>query len=326
MNKSLTRRTVAAALATATLSVLPVPAALATPSPVITGNAPSLHPEGIAYDPYRRAFLVGSVRHGTVSVVRRNGSVSTLVRDPALVSAIGIHVDARRGRLLVANADPGAGTRSSPRTQQRLAGVGIYDLSTGHRIRYVDLAAVASDGGRHLANDIAVAPDGTAYVTDSFAPIVYRVPVGGAASVFVRDVRLSSDSYGANGIVWRSGRLIIGKYDDGTLWSVSTRNAATLRQVPLDRRLPAPDGLTLRPNGALTVVNNTLSPSGANVVLTVRLFANGRRGSVVREQRSPEPVPTTAAIGPLGHPYVLSGRLDLLFAGTPSDTFTVRRF
>jgi hypothetical protein len=46
---------------------------------VVDGTAPALHPEGVAWDPGRRAFLVGSVRHGTISVVGPGGRVTTLV-------------------------------------------------------------------------------------------------------------------------------------------------------------------------------------------------------------------------------------------------------
>lgn len=331
MSTSLTRRAAVGALAALVVTGLPLPAASSATHPsghggqLITGRAPSLHPEGIAYDPTRKAFLVSSVRHGTVSVVRPNGTVRTLVKDPALVSTLGIHVDARRGRLLVTNADIGLGTRTSPTTRERLAGLAVYDLRTGRRIRYVDLAKTAADGGRHLANDIALAPDGTAYVTDSFAPIVYRVPVGGRAKVFVRDRRLASQGFGANGITWLGGRLVISRYDNGTLWRVSAKGPAKLQPVRLVRRLPGADGLTVKPNGTLLVVTNKASAPGEDAVFTLRSVDGWRSAKVVRRQVSPERTPTTAALA-WGRPYVLSGRIDLLLAGTTTDVFTIRRF
>ncbi|REE96992.1 hypothetical protein [Thermomonospora umbrina] len=329
MSSLLSRRSAAGALAVLTLVALPLPSAAAShdvPGDLITGHAPSLHPEDIAYDPTRRAFIVGSLRHGTVSVVRPDGSVRTLVNDPALVSSVGIHVDARRGRLLVANSDIGVSTKSSPQTQERLAGLGVYDLRTGRRLHYVDLGAVAGDGARHLANDIAVAPDGTAYVTDSFAPVVYRVPLRGRAGVFVRDPRLAPEGFGANGIVWQAGGLVFSRYDNGTLWRVSARNPSTLRRVAMELTLPGADGLTVRPDGALLVVTNALDGKGVDAVFTLRPSKGWRRATVVLRQDSPEPAPTTAAIGSDGRPYVLSGRIDLLLGGRPGDLFTIRRF
>ena len=63
------------------------------------------------------------------------------------------------------------------------AGLAVYDLETGERVRYTDLDAVVTDDAAHTANDVAVAPDGTAYVTDPVAGIVYEVEPDGDASV-----------------------------------------------------------------------------------------------------------------------------------------------
>jgi len=101
--------------------------------PVIRGTAPALHPEGFAWDPTRGAFLVGSVKHGTVSVVRPDGSTRTLVSDPHLDSTFGVHVDVRRGRFLVAYADLGLGDRTGG-----ASGIGIFDLRTGRTLRLID--------------------------------------------------------------------------------------------------------------------------------------------------------------------------------------------
>ncbi|RFU43473.1 hypothetical protein DZF91_00970 [Actinomadura logoneensis] len=304
----------------------------------VQGHAASLHPEGVAWDPTRGTFLVGSLRHGTVSVVRRDGTVRTLVDDPALVSTTGIRVDAPRRRLLVANADPGVGVKTSPATAKHLAGVGIYDLRTGRRVRYVDLAKVAGDGGEHFGNDMAVAPDGTFYVTDSFAPIVYRVPVRGRATVLVRDGRLAGGGgFGANGIVWQRNHLIVGNYTTGRLYRVpvgpkpSARSGAAgqgMREVRLaGGPLVGADGIASRPDGSLIVVTNKVASAGADAVFTVRPSRAWGSAAVVRAV-SPwaDPAPTAVAVTPGGRAYVLSGRLDVLFGGSTTDAFTLRRF
>ena len=49
--------------------------------------------------------------------------------------------------------------------------MGVYNLTTGERIAMVDLAAAVDDppdDARFFANDVAVADDGAAYVTDTF--------------------------------------------------------------------------------------------------------------------------------------------------------------
>lgn len=298
---------------------------------VIWAHAPNLIPESVAYDPTRSAFLVSSLTHGTVSVACRDGSVMTLVSDPRLVSTIGVKVDAPRSRLLVANSDPGTVERSSPTTAFHLAGLGIYDLATGRRLHYVDLAAVAADAARHFANDITIGPDGTAYVTDVVAPIIYRIGLTGRASVLVRDSRLASPTFGLNGLVWlpglwdRVGYLLVGKSDDGNLFRVPLRQPSTLLPVQLSSPLVGFDGMLRRPDGTLLVATNRSGfPDATNAVNVVR-SNDGWRTAWITTIAWPDPTPTSVTATRRGD-YVLSGRLDLFLAGSNFDTFTLRRF
>ncbi|MFI9326459.1 hypothetical protein ACIGZJ_02815 [Kitasatospora sp. NPDC052868] len=335
------RRALLAAAAAAVLlgTAGSLPAAAAGPGAgsgrapaVIEGRAPRLTPEGASWDQDRRRFLVGSMERGTVSVVRPDGSVRTLVDDPGrLVQVAGLHVDAARGRVLLANLDNGAGARSTPATTGRTAGVGAYDLETGRRIFYTDLAAVAGDGGPHAANDLAFGPDGTAYVTDSFAPIVYRVGVDGAASVLVRDDRLAPKpgGYGLNGIVYRDGRLVLGTWEDGTLWQLPVHRPEGLRRIEVlggdAGALVHLDGLLGRPDGGIAGVTNDFGGTGRDAEVELRSDDHWRTARLTAVRPSADRVPTALTPGPGGSTYQLSGRLDLLIAGTPADTFTLRR-
>ncbi|WP_052389965.1 SMP-30/gluconolactonase/LRE family protein [Streptomyces sp. NRRL B-24484] len=321
----------ALAAAVAAGPALPAAAAPAHHRPAaITGTADTLHPEGATWDAAHGRFLVSSLRHGTVSAVRADGSVTTLVDDPAvLVSAVGIHVDAARNRVLVANGDPGVSVRTAPGGSGRIAGIGAYDLTTGRRLFYTDLAAVAADGGSHLANDLVVGPDGTAYVTDSFAPIVYRVAPDGAAGVLVRDSRLAAPQggFGLNGIVRQGRTLLVGKYDDGTLWRLPIDHPQQLAEIPVTgpaNALTGLDGLLLRPDGTLQGITNRLGGTGATTRVDLR-SADGWRTARTTVHPLTDPAPTVLTPGPAGSVYVLDGRLDLLFAGTPVDTFTLHR-
>ena len=320
MQKSL----IAVALGAA-LVLAPAAPAAAHP-PVITGHSASLHPEGVAYDPYRDGFLVTSLKHGTVSTVDRHGRTRVLVGDPGLISTIGVHVDAARDRVLVAGSDNGVGDRTGPATAGRTAQLGIYSLSTGARLSLVDLAAVGGDGG-HFANDIAVAPDGTAYVTDSAAGIVYRVTTSGNAEVLVRDTRLSSpDGNGANGIVLHDGVLIVGNFSAGTLWRVPLTAPADVRQVRVAESLVGVDGLTLEPDGTILAVTNSLGGGPAARVRELRPSRDWTSATVVESRAWPDNAPTTAAVRH-GAVYVLDGEMDVLLSGAgTSDEFTLRRF
>lgn len=297
---------------------LPAQAGAARCPDLIAGMAPLLHPEGVAYSPARHRFLVGSVTHGTVSVVQPDGSVRTLVEDPELITTMGLAVDARRGRLLVVNGDVGIGERSTPETVRRVAGLGIFDERTGHRIAYHDLGAL-DPTREHFGNDVAIAPDGTAFVTDSFSGAIYRVPVHGAPSVLIRDDRLVPvvRGNGANGIVLHpKGFLLIAHSSGRALYKLA---AGQLTQVAIAEAIGAPDGLLLEGDGRLHAIDNT----AANRVLTLRSTDNWTTARLVASQPWPDPAPTTMARGDCGI-YVLSGRLDQL-PPVGSDQFLLRR-
>ncbi|MFL6076772.1 MAG: SMP-30/gluconolactonase/LRE family protein [Mycobacteriales bacterium] len=300
------------------------PAGSGRPAPVIEASAPSLHPEGVAWDPTRRAFLVSSVRHGTVSVVRTDGSVRTLASDPVMVSTFGVHVDAARHRFLVAYGDIGHGERSGPDTLDKVSGVGIFDLATGRPLHLVDLAI---GPGNHAANDLTVDRWGNAYVTDPASDTVYRIDTAGHASVLVSDPRLASPSIGLNGIVWDpAGFLLIVRYSDGTLFRVPLRDPAAFTPVQLERPLVGGDGMALRPDGDLVVVTNSLGSPGPDAVTVLRSRGGAWQAAHVVSRVEPWPgtSPTTVAVTPYGD-YAVSGRLELLLTGTTSDQFTLRR-
>jgi sugar lactone lactonase YvrE len=284
---------------------------------LVTGSAPRLHPEGVAYSPALDRFLVGSVTHGTVSVVQPGGSVRTLVDDPVLITTMGLAVDARRGRLLVVNGDVGISEHSTPDTIRRTAGLGIYDLRTGHRIAYHDLGALDPDR-EHFGNDVAIAKDGTAFVTDSFNGAVYRVPVHGRPNILIRDDRLTpaGRGNGANGIVLHpNGSLLIAHSSGHAVYKLVD---GQLTQVTVDQEIGAPDGLLLNSNGALHAIDNT----SANRVVTLDSTDDWTTARLTDSQSWPDPAPTTMARGRCGI-YVLSGRLDQLPNG--SDEFLLRK-
>ncbi|MQS11713.1 SMP-30/gluconolactonase/LRE family protein [Streptomyces kaniharaensis] len=333
-NRSVRRALIATATALllGTVGALPAAANTGCAPAVITGHAASLVPESAVWDPAHHRFLLGSLRHGTVSAVRTDGSVRTLVDDPGtLLEVAGLRVDAARGRVLVTNLDNGLGERSSTATNGRIAGIGAYDLETGRRLFYVDLAAVAGDGGPHLANDIAIGPDGTAYVTDSFAPIVYRVGADGSASVLVHDDRLTPrpGGYGLNGIVHRDGRLVVGKWDDGTLWQIPLHHPADLRRVEVTGAdggaLLHLDGLLGRPDGSIAGITNAFFGAGRDAEVELRSDDHWRTARLAAVRPSADPTPTAVTAGPGGSLYQLSGGLPDAFAGHPTDTFTLRR-
>lgn len=266
------------------------PAAAQTLPDTILVREPGLHPEGVAWDAPRDRFLVSSVTTGRITEVRDDGSQRVVVEDPELRAAIGIHLDRRGDRLLVANSDLSAVQGEA----RGLAKLGIYDLESGERLLMVDLGGLRP-GSRHFANDVAVGPDGTAYVTDSFTPVIYEVSPEGDVAVLVEDPDLGASGFGLNGI---------DHHPDGYLLAAVAGRRALVK-VPLDApweltdvQLPEPfaaDGLVLRDDGDLVAVAVAGEGSGAeNEALVLRSDDGWSSARVVA--RAPAPGATTAAV------------------------------
>ncbi|KES06220.1 hypothetical protein BU52_15925 [Streptomyces toyocaensis] len=305
----------------------------------IQGTGHAIHPEGFAWDPTRNAFLIGSLRYGTISVVGADGIPRTLVDDPSLIATGGIRVDPARNRLLATYGDVYAGPNallsvgSSPQTRGRYAGVAIFDLTTGALKKRVDLSR---SPGLHLANDLVLDPAGNAYVTDSFTGKIFKVTKSGTASTFAYDEKIDAGydsagmpNVGVNGIVYHpAGFLITVRYDTGRLFRIPLRAPGDVTEIKLDRRIPGTDGMALGADGTLYAATNTIRSDGVDALFRLRSDDGWKSARVVSEQASPEAAPTTMALTPSGD-YVLSSNVDVLFrsGGTETrDGFVLRRY
>ncbi|SFP72082.1 SMP-30/gluconolactonase/LRE family protein [Hymenobacter arizonensis] len=223
-----------------------------------------LYPEGVQYDAPNSRFLVTSLTTGRVGQVKDDGTYSTAFPDePRLVSAIGMLLDAPRNRVLVAISDPGANQqRSTAATQGRLARLAIFNNANAAAApTIVELGSLRPALG-HFANDVAVDAQGNAYVTDSFANIIYKVDAQtNTPTVFLEDAtRLApptGGAFGFNGIVFHpDGYLLVAKSDNGAIYKVPLNNPAGFTQVTTTQNLTAADGMLLQDNNTLQVVSN----------------------------------------------------------------------
>ena len=294
----------------------------------VTAQAVELYPEGVAWDPFRRAFLVGSARFGSVSVVTPEGAVTELVPSLGLVSTLGIRVDRRRRRGLVAFSDFWIRQRIDP-GRPPWSGVAVFDLATGDLVRVVDVDPGAA---RTFANDLALDHAGNAYVTNSVSATIVRLDPAGRVTPFLTDARFEAAIVGANGIVFHpAGFLLVARYDTGALFKVPLRGPERMTEVELSQPLVGTDGMAMSPAGDLVVVTNSIGaavgvPGGVDAVSVVR-SRNGWRSAAIRHRAEPWPVagPTTVALTPSGA-YVMSGQVGTLLTGSGVATdFTIRR-
>ncbi|SES02118.1 hypothetical protein SAMN05216188_119150 [Lentzea xinjiangensis] len=151
---------IAASLAVSSVGAAPAQAEPCGFPGVLRPGAANLFPEGAAWDPSRRALLVGSFASPTspvptISAVGRDGEPWTIVSDPEVRGFFGLEVDERRARIVAVAGNPAAAERF---------GLAVYDLHTGEREQLITLSGEPT--GAQSVNDVAIGPDGTAFVTD----------------------------------------------------------------------------------------------------------------------------------------------------------------
>jgi len=278
-------------------------------TPLVVQHA-GLYPETLVYDAKRDKFLLGSFREGAVYEVDSAGGAVRIVADPRLCSVLGIAIDAERNRLWAVNSDLGACSRPSEAGPKRLAGVGIYDLSSGAPLLYADLAPLLA--GPHLLNGIALDGAGNAYISDSFSPALYKVDAAGRPSLFLQSEQFSGEGINLNGLVVHpDGYLLVVKKSDGALFKVPLDEPARFSRVVIAERFVGGDGLVLAGKTELLVVSNQVPQQTANSAYA--LSSDDAWASAAL--RAVEPLgnayPTTAVLRG-GALYVVQSQLDEL--------------
>jgi hypothetical protein len=247
--------------------------------------------EGIAFDPVSRRFFVGADERGLIGIGLDGKSAPFASRD-GLRQQLGLKVDAKRRLLWVVNGRyPDATYTDENRPADAgTGGVRAYHLDTGALVTAVEVderpALV------HGFNDMALAADGTVYVTDSNTSAVYRLAPGGRTlELVLRDPGISFP----NGIVMTAdGRSLYVAHTEGISLVDPGTGARTLLPAA-DGCVHGIDGLLLK-DGVLYGVQN--SPYLHRVVAAA-LAPDGRSiGKVwtVNSRTPAEYIQTTAAI------------------------------
>lgn len=313
----LARRAVVVAVLAATTGALAAAAPVAAQpdaqrSYVLPGAR--VFPEGI--DVIGGKFYVTSTSDGSIlrGDLRLSRAERFIAADEGQFGAVGIRATA--DRLLVAGGPSGTVT--------------VYDRSSGERV-----ARFSNGGGAGtFINDVAVAPNGDAYITDSVRPVVYRIPAAalrqrraGAQDLPVfRHLRRTvftyvAGAFNANGIVVTAdGRsLLVVNAETGRLYRIRVGSGAVSRVQVTGGALTGGDGLVLLDSNVLYVVRNAL-----NRITEIQLSPDHAKGRVVSTTTSPSfDFPTTAAVAG-DRLLVVNSQFDALLAGQdPTRPFTV---
>lgn len=251
-----------------------------------------LFPEGVEYDSVNGRFLVSSTSEGTVYVVADDGTLTPLVEDERIPASLGLEVDEEGSRLLVAATD-----------QQREGYLGIYDLTTGENLAWVDFAPLMPTDPEHFVNDVAVDSQGNAYVTDSYAGVIYRVDPQSNASVFLEDASFSTQ-FTLNGIAYNAegDYLVAVRVPD--LIKIPLDNPAAFTTVQFDTPLVGADGIAFLDERTLVVVTN--NPAHVYRLESDDEFASARATGMYEPGNV---FPTTVTVRD-GVPYVLYAQLN----------------
>jgi sugar lactone lactonase YvrE len=281
----------------------------------------SLHPEGIEWDAENGRFLTGSFTEGTVFEIAEDGTVTPFIEDEDLILSLGIHIDRATNRLLVTNT-----VESEDPDVPGLAQLGIYDLNSGERLHLVDLSPL-TEALHHLANDVTTDAAGNAYVTDSFAPVIYQVTPTGEASIFAENEAFASATFGLNGIEYHpDGYLLVALTEPGALFKIPLHDPEAITQVELDEAFSL-DGIVLHPDGQLIVVASTVSESGDVKGEVLALESDDDWASATITNRASSDVERSPASITLRDetPYIIYSHFNELFSGQSVDAFEIER-
>jgi sugar lactone lactonase YvrE len=293
-----------------------------------------LYPEGISFDEQQNLFYVSSVGRGEIWRVDRQGNAELFARHPDIASTIGLQVDNDTHRLLVCVSDPGLSEQSQSENVGIIAGLAVFDLPSGKRLAYHDLASVAGAGG-HFANDVTVDEQGNIYVTDSFSPVIYRIADNGSIDVIAQypQLQVSPGQFGLNGIVYHSdGFLIVAHHASGKLYRIDIDNPELAIEISRsgmseEWQITGLDGLLLIDSTTLAAVNNDSSERHHGNVVYQLVSDDGwlsYRVDAAMPTTNTFPTTLTQAGDDL---FVLHSQLPVLFSGnaSPARTFDIEK-
>jgi hypothetical protein len=244
-------------------------------------NEPDFFPEAMTYDRGSRRFLIGSLhKRKVVAVDEISGRAADYAtfREAGFFSVLGLEADNVRGALYVLSAGDVTmqGYTSEADGQSFLHRL---QLSSGRQVTRLSPPPAA---GGHLLNDLVQAPDGTLYMTDSKAGVLYRWRPGTKA---IEPFATIGAYVYPNGITWSGdGRALyvahlegLSRVDLRTRVVVPIGHPASLTLVGIDGLATYRGDLVAVQNGLprlSRVVRLRLTPDGLNVRALDVLDAN----------------------------------------------------
>jgi sugar lactone lactonase YvrE len=254
----------------------PIPKRDADARPIYVIPGKCVLPESVAV--YAGKYYTGGVCSGKIyrgDLTKRRAAVF-VPAGPNPVSVGGIEATATR--LIVANAGSGFAK--------------VYNRFTGQRVaRFWN----GSEPGESIVNDVAVAPNGDAYLTEYRLSKIYRIPANGIAQhqpgvqklpvwLNLRGTAFPVRDGSANGIAATpDGRfLIVTHFSAGELYRIRISDQHVSKIRLHGKHLAGPDGIVLSNADVLYVVE-----AHKQRIAEIRLSDHYDRGRVVSRTTSP---------------------------------------
>jgi hypothetical protein len=189
-------------------------------------------------------LYAGSFNLGGVTKVAPGGKAEQFIKPGAggSRSVLGVLADEKSNTLYVCSND--------------ITGFGVPGPgdTKGAWLKTFDLTSGAPKGSfalteKSLCNDIAVGPDGTAYISDSLTPVVYSLKPGGTAlEVWATDPMLgpAKDGVGLDGIAFGSdGNLYVTTFIPAALFRIAVKDgrAGAITALKTSRPLDHADAM-----------------------------------------------------------------------------------
>ena len=286
---------------------VPGPVANTTVELVVSDDA--VFPEGIAYDDATDRLYTGSTVNGTIY-----GGAKT---DPRLevLSTTGDRIQAALGMevsgaiLFIAGGPTGAAY--------------LLDLRS-NQVQQLNSEEVPA-GDSTFVNDVTAGSDGTAYLTNSFFPVMYRYTGGDTLETWL-ELDSTIIEYGAsfnlNGIaITPDDRYLLAiQSNTGNLYRIDVNDKSVTQVTVSGYQLTAGDGIEL--DGDLLFVVRNMNAE----VVTVEMNDDYSSGTVVQVTGGAFRFPTTIAASS-DSLFVVNAQLDQQGpGGSPVLPFTISKF
>jgi len=259
--------------------------------------------EGMAWRASTGEFYFGDVNSRAVWMRNKDNTLRRFTPEgDELLGVLGLAVDEATGSLWAATSSVRAMRGYTPE-QEGAAELVELDLASGAIRRTLPITVKPGGTPAHLLGDLAIAEDGSIFVTDSGEPVIWHLPRGAAA--LDRWVE-SPEFISLQGIVVLPGALIVADRVNGLLRVDLSRRTVGLLPSPPDVTLVGIDGLVLGPDGHLLAIQNGVNPTR---VLRIQLEPDGAGVAAVTVLESGHltmVAPSLGCIGPEG---------DLFFVG-----------